>query len=147
MTRLTGAEAVRLHLTLAAGLTLCIAAFWFEVRRALGGNELSWAYVFEWPLFAVFAVYMWWTTLHQNRRKHRAAAAPKVVAPEHVEMLKNWQDHQRAMAAAEADAEGRPRPRPGHLKAEPLAEAGRRWPVRSTGAPMVLPAADLQSPV
>ena len=106
-TRLTGSEAVKLHLTLVAALALCIAAFLFEVRRALGGNELSWAYVFEWPLFAVFAVYMWWTTLHQNRRRRRTAAKPKVVAPEHVDMLIKWQEHQRALAAAEAEAEAR----------------------------------------
>jgi hypothetical protein len=102
--RLTGSEAVKLHLTLVTGITLCVAAFLFEVKRALGGNELSWAYVFEWPLFAVFAVYMWWTMLHQNRRRVRAAK-PKVVAPEHVEMLKKWQQHLRTMAAAEAEAE------------------------------------------
>jgi hypothetical protein len=111
-TRLTGSEAVKLHLTLALALALCIGAFWFEVRRAMGGNELSWAYVFEWPIFAVFAVYMWWTTLHQNRRRRRAAAQPKVVAPEHVQMLKNWQEHLRTMAAAEAEPPTSP-PRPG----------------------------------
>ncbi len=104
-TRLTGSEAVKLHLTLAAGLALCAAAFVFEVKRALGGNELSWAYVFEWPMFAVFAVYMWWTTLHQSRRKHQAQAKPKVVAPEHVDMLIKWQEHQRSLAEAEARAE------------------------------------------
>jgi hypothetical protein len=104
-TRLTGAEAAKLHLTLVAGLALCVAAFLFEVRRALGGNELSWAYVFEWPMFAVFAVYMWWTTLHQSRRKHRAQVKPKVVAPEHVDMLIKWQQHLRTMAEAEAQAE------------------------------------------
>jgi hypothetical protein len=103
-TRLTGSEAVKLHLTLLAGLSLCVAAFLFEVKRALGGNELSWAYVFEWPLFAVFAVYMWWTTLHQSRWKHRAPAKP-VVAPEHVDMLIKWQQHLRTMAEAEAQAE------------------------------------------
>jgi hypothetical protein len=27
-----------------------------------------------------------------------------VVAPEHVEMLKNWQEHLRSMASAEAEA-------------------------------------------
>src|SRR5665647_3670415 len=58
VTRLTGSEAVKLHLTLAGGFALCIAGFYFEFTRALGGNSLSWAYVFEWPLFAVFAVYM-----------------------------------------------------------------------------------------
>ena len=39
--------------------SLCISAFIFELMRALGGNELSWAYVFEWPLFGAYAVYMW----------------------------------------------------------------------------------------
>ncbi|MGD0313763.1 MAG: hypothetical protein ABSC90_15015 [Acidimicrobiales bacterium] len=103
-TRLTGSEAVKLHLTLAGGLILCIGAFLFEVKRALGGNELSWAYVFEWPLFAVFACYMWWNLLHQRRGRKRADSQPKVVAPEHVEMLKAWQQQQRKLAAAEADA-------------------------------------------
>ncbi len=74
--RLHGAPAVRLHLTLAVGLALCISAFIFEVGRALGGNSLSWAYVFEWPIFAVFAVYMWWNLLHdtdEGRTRHRSA--------------------------------------------------------------------------
>lgn len=114
-TRLTGSEAVRLHVTLVVVVALCLAAFWFEVRRALGGNELSWAYVFEWPIFALFAVYFWWITLHQNRRRQRATAQPKVVAPEHVQMLKNWQAHQRALAASEAEstATDPPGPAPG----------------------------------
>jgi len=104
--RLTGVEAAKVHVTLVLVLALCISAFVFEVRRALGGNELSWAYVFEWPLFAVFALYMWWTTLRQTRGKKAAAPpAPKVVAPEHVEMLKNWQEHLRSMASAEAEAQ------------------------------------------
>ena len=116
-TRLTGSEAVKLHVTLTAALTLCLAAFWFEVRRALGGNELSWAYVFEWPIFAVFAIYMWWTTLHQTRGRTRTGPQPKVVAPEHVQMLRNWQDHLRTMAAAESEPPAAPKPPPG---AEPI---------------------------
>lgn len=104
-TRLTGWEAIKLHLTLVAVFSLCAAAFAFEVHRALGGNELSWAYVFEWPMFAVFAVYMWWNLLHQHRPGRRTADQPKVVAPEHVQMLKNWQEHLRTLASAEADAQ------------------------------------------
>jgi hypothetical protein len=41
---------------------LCI----WQVNRALGGNDLSWAYVFEWPFFAGYAVYMWWRFLHET---------------------------------------------------------------------------------
>jgi hypothetical protein len=115
-TRLSGWEAGKVHVTLVLVLALCLAAFWFEVRRALGGNELSWAYVFEWPIFAVFGVYMWWTTLHGNRRRRRTEPRPKVVAPEHVQMLRNWQEHQRSLAEAEAEAEAKAKAPGGHAK-------------------------------
>jgi len=31
----------------------------FEFNRALSGNHLSWVYVFEWPFFAIFVLYMY----------------------------------------------------------------------------------------
>jgi hypothetical protein len=34
------------------------------VTRALSGNTLSWAYVFEWPIFGGYAVFMWWKLIH-----------------------------------------------------------------------------------
>ncbi len=75
--RLTGADALRLHLTLAAGLALCVAAFTFELLRALGGHEFSWLYVFEWPVFAGFALYMWWSLLNgHDRRRPASPSAP-----------------------------------------------------------------------
>ena len=43
-----------------AFMALCI----WQIHRATGGNELSWAYVFEWPFFAAYAIYMWWRLLH-----------------------------------------------------------------------------------
>lgn len=57
---------LRLHLTVAIVVPGCLAAGGFELVRALGGNELSWAYVVEWPLFGVFAVYMWWRLLQDE---------------------------------------------------------------------------------
>ena len=110
-TRLTGHDAVKLHLTLAGGLALCIAAFYFELLRALGGNSLSWAYVFEWPLFAVFAVYMWWTVLHGGSAARSRPAKPKpAVDPRYAGMLDAWQAHQRELQAAQAEAERAPGP-------------------------------------
>jgi hypothetical protein len=35
----------------------------WQFRRALGGNALSWAYTFEWPVFAVFGVVFWAKTI------------------------------------------------------------------------------------
>ena len=42
-------------------LALCA----WQITLALGGNSLSWAYVFEWPIFAGYAVYMWWRFVHE----------------------------------------------------------------------------------
>jgi hypothetical protein len=43
----------------------CLALCWWQVTRAVAGNELSWAYVFEWPFFAGYAVFMWWRLVHE----------------------------------------------------------------------------------
>jgi hypothetical protein len=54
------------------------AAFWgmlwlgdWQYHRALGGNGLSWAYTFEWPLFAGFAVVFWARTIRDEYRLRR----------------------------------------------------------------------------
>jgi hypothetical protein len=57
----------RIYLGLFLAELICIPAFIIEIFRALGGNELSWAYVFEWPLFGVYAIYMWRKMLRQER--------------------------------------------------------------------------------
>jgi hypothetical protein len=88
---LTSAAAIKTHLTLVVGLALCTAAFVFELGRAEGGNELSWAYVFEWPLLALFAIYMWWKLLHPGFTFRRAREKP-AIAPEYEGMLHAWQD-------------------------------------------------------
>lgn len=87
---LTSAAAMKTHLTLVVGLGLCAGAFIVELGRAQSGNSLSWAYVFEWPLLALFAIYMWWKLLHpgftmRRRREH------KPIAPEYEGMLRAWQ--------------------------------------------------------
>jgi hypothetical protein len=43
----------------------CIVLCWWQVTRALSGNTLSWAYVFEWPIFAGYGVFMWWKLIHE----------------------------------------------------------------------------------
>lgn len=32
---------------------------WWQLQRAQEGNNRSWGYVFEWPLFAAFVIVMW----------------------------------------------------------------------------------------
>ena len=93
---------MRLHLTLLAGLTICVGAFVIEVLRALGGNTLSWAYVFEWPAFAGFSLYMWWTLL-TGRERNRPASAGAVISEdkEFDEKLEAWNRYLREMGGAE----------------------------------------------
>jgi hypothetical protein len=65
-------RALLLHLAVVVVAGVCLALAYWQIRRATGGNGLSWAYVFEWPLFAGVAVYAWWDLIHHPER-----AAPK----------------------------------------------------------------------
>jgi hypothetical protein len=60
---------------------LMVVSFWgmlwlgdWQLHRALGGNGLSWAYTFEWPLFAGFAVVFWAKTIKDEFRIKRGEA-------------------------------------------------------------------------
>ena len=55
-----------------------VAAFWgmlwlgdWQFHRAIAGNGLSWAYTFEWPLFAGFGVVFWARTVRDEFRLRR----------------------------------------------------------------------------
>jgi hypothetical protein len=58
-------RAVRLHAVILVVVPGFMALCVWQIYRALGGNELSWAYVFEWPFFAAYAIYMWWRFVHE----------------------------------------------------------------------------------
>jgi hypothetical protein len=48
----------------------------WQFHRAMGGNGLSWAYTFEWPLFAGFGVVFWSKTVRDEFRIRRAGLDP-----------------------------------------------------------------------
>lgn len=50
----------------------CAAAGWWQATRALGGNELSWVYSVEWPIFALLAIAGWWHLVHEDPEAFRA---------------------------------------------------------------------------
>jgi hypothetical protein len=61
---------------------LMVVSFWgmlwlgdWQFHRALSGNGLSWAYTFEWPLFACFAVVFWARTIRDEFREKRGEQA------------------------------------------------------------------------
>ncbi|HUZ39379.1 MAG TPA: hypothetical protein VMV17_23905 [Streptosporangiaceae bacterium] len=53
----------------------------WQLRRAQAGNALSWAYTFEWPLFAIFAVVFWVKTIRDEFNPPVAADAEEVALP------------------------------------------------------------------
>jgi hypothetical protein len=55
-----------MHVTLLIVLPIFAWLTMWQLDRALGGNALSWAYTFEWPLFAGYAVYVWWQLIHDQ---------------------------------------------------------------------------------
>ena len=58
-------RALKLHAVILIVVPGFMALCFWQLSRALGGNTLSWAYVFEWPLFAAYAIYMWWRLVHE----------------------------------------------------------------------------------
>jgi hypothetical protein len=69
---------------------LMVVSFWgmlwlgdWQFHRALAGNSLSWAYTFEWPLFAGFAVIFWVKTIRDEFRIRRGEMPdPRAAAAE-----------------------------------------------------------------
>ena len=69
---------------------LMVVSFWgmlwlgdWQFHRALAGNSLSWAYTFEWPLFAGFALVFWAKTIRDEFRIRRGEMPdPRAAATE-----------------------------------------------------------------
>ena len=59
-----------IHVGLIVAQVFCWSGFAFELDRAVSGNTLSWAYVFEWPIFAGYAIYMWRRLLREEKSKN-----------------------------------------------------------------------------
>jgi hypothetical protein len=55
----------------------------WQLHRAEAGNELSWAYTFEWPLFTAFTLYFWVKSLRDELRRDGAAVAGPAEAGSH----------------------------------------------------------------
>ncbi|MDQ7907821.1 hypothetical protein RB614_25185 [Phytohabitans sp. ZYX-F-186] len=61
-----------------------LALGWWQISRAAGGNTLSWAYAFEWPVFAAFVVFIWVREVRltvRDKTLRDSPAAPVSPAP------------------------------------------------------------------
>ncbi|MCP2336248.1 hypothetical protein [Actinomadura rupiterrae] len=50
---------IGLHATAVVLFAAFLGFGWWQFARAEAGNDRSWAYTFEWPIFAIFVVVMW----------------------------------------------------------------------------------------
>ncbi|HEY2949327.1 MAG TPA: hypothetical protein VGJ53_13200 [Micromonosporaceae bacterium] len=68
-----------------AAAALLVAGFlalgWWQFRRASGGNVLSWAYTFEWPVFAGFVAFIWYREVRAALPGDTPADEPPTEAP------------------------------------------------------------------
>jgi hypothetical protein len=58
---------IRLHALALIVVPACFFLARWQYDAARGGNSLSWAYTVEWPLFGIYAIYMWWQLIHDQR--------------------------------------------------------------------------------
>lgn len=66
----------QLHVPLAVALMVCTAATVIEFTRATEGVTRAWAYTFQWPLFGLFAVWMWIRYRREDRGDTAARPNP-----------------------------------------------------------------------
>jgi integral membrane protein len=73
-------RALLLHVEVAIVAPGCVAAGWWQATRALAGNQLSWVYSIEWPIFALLALAGWWHLVHEDPEAYRARRARSAYA-------------------------------------------------------------------
>src|SRR5215469_16225828 len=99
------------HLAMVVSVAGMLALGYWQLRRAEAGNALSWAYTFEWPIFAVMAVVFWAKTIRDEFRPPAAARAaspdalPAVARPDAGGENKSEGNGEGAVAVAGEDPE------------------------------------------
>jgi hypothetical protein len=60
----------------------CLALGWWQLDRARGGNLLSYGYAVEWPVFALFVVFVWSREVRAELRGGYAEPPPPPSVPD-----------------------------------------------------------------
>ena len=47
----------------------CLGLGWWQFSRAADGNAISWGYMFQWPVFGGFVVFIWFREVQLARRR------------------------------------------------------------------------------
>jgi DNA-binding transcriptional regulator of glucitol operon len=81
-TRWLSWRAIGLHLAVLVWVPGCLIAGWWQVTRALGGNDLSYLYSVEWPVFALVGIWAWWVLVHTDPETVGARAQRRMAVPQ-----------------------------------------------------------------
>ncbi|WP_238012086.1 hypothetical protein KZZ52_54350 [Dactylosporangium sp. AC04546] len=109
------------HVLMLAGVAVCLVAGRWQYERATAGNMLSWAYTVQWPLFAVFVVFLWARAVRDARGVRAPRPAPPPLRPLHQPPVVRHSDdddpelaaYNRMLAWLAADPDRRPSDFPG----------------------------------
>jgi hypothetical protein len=78
----------------------------WQFHRAESGNALSWAYTFEWPIFAVFGVVFWAKTIRDEFKPSADPGnAPEVDLPAGAGVVPSRDDAPGELGASPAEEE------------------------------------------
>jgi len=94
-----------IHVGLVIAEVFCATGFSFEIYRARSGNTLSWAYVFEWPIFAGYAIYMWRKLLKDAKGGEKSPAVTEHAEPTD-QSLERYNEYLRAVHEGEPGHDG-----------------------------------------
>jgi hypothetical protein len=97
----------RLHAALVVGLGLCTLGFVVELGRGVHGHLLAWAYVVEWPLFAICGTVAWWRLVRESGQPTRPRPLDHgPVIPADDPELVRWQAYVERMETRRRAPEG-----------------------------------------
>ena len=57
---------ILLHVLVLIVAPACFLLGLWQYHAARSGNTLSWAYTFEWPIFGLYAIYVWWRLINEK---------------------------------------------------------------------------------
>jgi hypothetical protein len=98
---------------------MCWLGQW-QFRRAMAGNTLSWAYTFEWPIFAIFGIVFWVKTIKDELRPAPEKQPAQIALPDRSVIA----DRQHGAISADATASRAGSPLTADAAATSAAEAG-----------------------
>jgi hypothetical protein len=106
--RTKGQQFWQLHVPLVVWLGICAFATVVVYNRALDGSERAWNYTIQWPLFGVFAIFLWWRLLNEKSvtksivefyKKRTEQISAEAADPE----LKAWNEYVRELKDQEQE--------------------------------------------